>query len=54
MRIKRYDMFMCGQDLFHLFLENYVYSVQRKRFNSMEWEPVATVSQTMLQIEDCG
>jgi hypothetical protein len=53
-RIKRYDMFMHGQDLFHLFLEDSGYSVQRKRFNSMEWEPIAAVSQTMLQIENCG
>ena len=53
-RIKRFDLFMHGQDLFHLFLQDTVYSVQRKRFNSMEWEPIAMICETMLQDEDCG
>jgi hypothetical protein len=53
-RYKRFDLFIHGQDLFHLFLNDTGYSVQRKRFNSMEWEPATMISQTMLQSEDCG
>ena len=53
-RIKRYDLFIKGQDLFHLFLQDDVYSVKRKRYNTMEWEPISEFTQTMLQSEDCG
>ncbi len=51
---KRYDLFIQGQDLFHLFLQDNVYSVKRKRYNSMEWEDVSLTSQTRLQLEHCG
>jgi hypothetical protein len=52
--IKRYDLFQRGQDLFHLFLMDNVYSVKRKRYNSNEWECISPMSQTRLQAEDCG
>jgi hypothetical protein len=51
--IKRYDLFIRGQDLFHLFMQDTFYSVQRKRYNSMEWEAISMITQSMLQSEDC-
>jgi hypothetical protein len=51
---KRFDMFIQGQDLFHLFLEDNVYSVKQKRYNSMEWEAIALTSRTRLLSEYCG
>jgi hypothetical protein len=51
---KRYDLFIKGQDLFHLFLQDNVYSVKRKRYNSMEWEAISLTSPTRLQSEYCG
>jgi hypothetical protein len=51
---KRYDLFVRGQDLFHLFLNDNGYLVQRKRYNSMVWEPIPIITPTRLQSEDCG
>jgi hypothetical protein len=51
---KRFDLFMHGQDLFHLFLNGTGYIVQLKRFNSMKWEPIAPVTKQVLQSEDCA
>jgi hypothetical protein len=52
--MKRYDLFLHGQDLFHLFLIDGVYSVKRKRFNTMEWEAISYMTPTNLQFENCG
>jgi hypothetical protein len=51
---KRYDLFIQGQDLFHLFWEDKVYKVRRKRYNTMEWEAISMTSRTRLHLEDCG
>ncbi len=40
--------------VFHLFWMDNVYSVQRKRYNSNQWECISTMSQTRLQSENCG
>jgi hypothetical protein len=53
-RNKRFDLFMHGQDLFHLFLNDAGCSVQRKSFNSMDWESVTMITQTTLESEDCA
>jgi hypothetical protein len=53
-RKKRYDLFLQGQDLFHLFWIDKAYSVKRKRYNSNEWECISTLSKTRLQSEECG
>jgi hypothetical protein len=51
-RNKRFDLFMHGQDLFYLFLNDTGYSVQRKRFNSTDWESVTMITKTILDSED--
>jgi hypothetical protein len=51
---KRYDLFFYGQDLFHLFWENDVFSVKLKRFNSHVWENISWITQERLQEENCG
>jgi hypothetical protein len=51
---QRYDLFLYGQDLFHLFLEDGVYVVKLKRFNSKEWENISMITQERLRTEDCG
>ena len=53
-RLKRHDLFLHGQDLFHHFLIDTVYSVKRKRYNFKEWENISFVSQLRLQEENCG
>jgi hypothetical protein len=52
--IKRYDLFLHGQDLFHLFLLDTVFSVQQKVYNSNEWVAIATTTLAKLQSEDCA
>jgi hypothetical protein len=59
---KRYDLFLYGQDLFHLFLEKKEYSVKEKeefsvkikRFNTNVWMKISVVTQERLRQEDCG
>jgi hypothetical protein len=57
---KRFDLFLQGQDLFHLFLMGDVYSIKRKRYNSNEWESMSMFNQTRLglqsdpPVEDAG
>ena len=51
---KRYDLFLYGQDLFQLFLEEDGYSVKIKRFNSNVWENISVITQERLRQEDCG
>ena len=41
-------------DLFHLFLQDNVYSVQQKRYNWMEWEAISMITQMRLHSKDCG
>ena len=53
-RLKRFDLFLHGQDLFHLFLLDDVCSVKRKRCASNEWEAMSTTTRTKLQSEDCA
>jgi hypothetical protein len=52
--VKRYDMFMYGQHLFHLFFIDQVYSVKMKRYNSNEWEDIVFIAQEQLLRENCG
>jgi hypothetical protein len=57
---KRFDLFLQGQDLFHLFLMGNVCLVKRKRCNSNEWESMSMFNQTRLglqsdpPVEDAG
>ena len=51
---QRFDLFLGGQNLFHLFLFNENYSVKQKMYNYNEWKAISTISQSMLQAEDCG
>jgi hypothetical protein len=52
---KRFDLFIYGQDLFHLFLdEEGVYSVKIKRFDSNEWENISVITRERLQQGACG
>jgi hypothetical protein len=51
---KRCDLFMHGQNLFHLFLHASDHFVQLKRFNSKTWEPITHVTKQVLQSEDCA
>jgi hypothetical protein len=53
-RKKRFDLFMHGQDSFHLFKEDMACLAQQKGFQSTAWEPVSAISQKMLQPEDCS
>ena len=53
-RIKRFDLFMHGQDLLHLFLLDTGYLVQRKQFNSLVWEPLTVATDTELAFDDCA
>jgi hypothetical protein len=50
---KRFDLFLQGQDFFHLFLMGDVYSVKRKRCNSNEWESISNLESDP-PIEDAG
>jgi hypothetical protein len=48
---KRYDLFLHGQDIFHRFLlEDSVYSVKQKRFNSKTWEAISIITQNQVAI----
>jgi hypothetical protein len=51
---KRYDLFLYGQDLFHLFLEKEEFSVKIKRFNTNVWKNISVITQERLRREDCG
>jgi hypothetical protein len=50
---KRYDLFLQGQDLFHLFLMGDVHSAKRKRCNSNEWESMSNLESDP-PVEDAG
>jgi hypothetical protein len=51
---KRFDLFIHGQDLFHLFLNDKGYKVQLKRFNSKTWEPMLVIDLDVMRSEDCA
>jgi hypothetical protein len=51
---KRFDLFIHGQDLFHLFLNDTGYEVQLKRFSSQMWEPMLAINLDVLRSEDCA
>ncbi len=51
---KRCDLFMYGQNLFHLFHHASGHCVQLKRFNSKTWEPITCVTKQVLQSGDCA
>jgi hypothetical protein len=50
---KRFDLFLQGQDLFHLFLMGDVCSVKQKRHNSNEWESMSNLESDP-PVEDAG
>jgi hypothetical protein len=53
-RLKRFDLFIHSQDLFHLFLKDTGYLVQVKRFNSKIWEPIAVIDLEVMRLDDCA